>query len=354
MGKEQTHYMPVEALGITEELSQQLETALLRSEARKGEWEHFTPEFIGTQVQSMDINDALRQIYDGQKLFQEARISQPESTIKINSDLPVSIVFFGDWHMGSIYSDHKEILRKVQKVIETPNTYVIFMGNLIDNAIPAKYPNNMLVNAIPPDKQVIMMRQIAMKLNEHDKVLGAVTNPCHEGWTFSAVGQDINALIFGFPERKFPVLENGGRLNIHLPKAKYLGAIYHQVGPYESNFNETHALRQLNRLQLRMEADFVAGGHKHVAAADEVYEGTGKHRKLVAYIRTGSEKGTGEIYDQWAIGKYGQTGEPSGQVLHLFPFKKGVACEVDFDIGMLAHESLYLQAMVQRERAGKI
>ena len=345
---ERLHYIPPEARGLTEEEDQVKNLIKVRGD--KASWKHFTPEFVGTKSQEYKIPELTNQINEAAKRFLEGRISQPEGQVKIKTDLPIAIAFLGDLHLGSIYTNTNEVFRKVEEIKETPNMYTIFMGNLIDNAIPSQFPNNMLVNAIPPDKQVMMMRNIAEDLNRHGKVLGAITSPCHEGWTFKHAGQDVNALIFGFKSRKFPVLQNGGLLHLGIGSQEYLGALFHQVGPFESNFNETHALRQLNRLNLDMKADFVAGAHRHFSAAEVVYEGNGNTRHPVAYIRSGTEKGTGEIHDQFTVDRYGKTGEPTGQTLHLWPDKKRLMANCDFDTGVLAHECLYLTEVAKKER----
>lgn len=340
-------YIPVEALGLTEEAEAEREVIASREWAH----EHFTPSFVGTKAQECDVSELVKQIKLGEENYERGRISQPEGKVIFSTDLPVSIFFVGDIHFGNVYTDHDSFFDDLKRIQETPNAYIVFMANLIDNAIPSQFPDNMLVNAIPPDKQVIAMRKIIQDLNEKGKVLGAVTAPCHEGWTFKKTGQDVNALIFGFPERKFPVLENGGLLYLQFPKAEYLMALYHQVGPYESNFNETHALRQLNRLNLRMRADVVAGGHKHVASVQLAYEGVGRERRPHAYIRTGTYKGIGKINDQYSIGKYGTTGEPSAQSVILWPNKKQIEVFLDLETGILAHESHYIREMIKRKKS---
>jgi hypothetical protein len=220
---------------------------------------------------------------------------------------------------------------------------------LIDNAIPAQFPDAMLANAIPPDKQVVAMRKIIQELDEQGKILGAVTSPEHEGWTWKHTGQDVNALLFGFEDRHFPVLENGGRLNLHLPKAKYVVALYHRIGPFRSNFNVTHGLKQMNRLKLQMEGDIVVGAHYHVAGVEMVYEGTGKHRKPNAYIQTGTYKGIGKIHDEWMQGRYGSSGMPTCQSVILWPRKRRIEAFLDFETGMLAHEAHYVREVVRKE-----
>jgi hypothetical protein len=347
MTPEKPVYIPPEGRGLTEE-EDQVRKNIGKLGGRKSEWKHFTPQFVGTKVQSVKLTDLVKQINRGAENFEKSMIEQPKGWVEIKTNLPISIAHLGDLHLGSIYTDTNEVLRKMKEVVETPNMYCVFMANLIDNAIPAQYPDSMLANAIPPHEQIILMRSLAEKLNAEGKILGAVVSPCHEGWSWKVAGQDINALIFGFEGRKFPVLENGGELYVKVGKQAYLGALYHQVGPFESQFNETHALRQLNRLQLGMRADWIAAGHKHYAAAQISYEDYGDHRKPVAYLRTGTEKGTGKIHDKWANERYGHSEEPTGQMIHLWPNGRKIEVSLDFDTGLLAHECFYLTEMAKK------
>lgn len=335
--------------GLTDEQAR-LGEAAAKSKSG-GKWDHFTPEFVGTKAQEFSLGDLQRQINASRDIFLAGRLSQPEGEVRIDSPWPIAIAFLGDLHLGSIYTNTDEVLRKVDVVKRTPNLYACFMSNLIDNAIPSQFPSNMLVNAIPPDKQVVMIRKITEELNGMGKLVGAVTSPCHEGWTYKHTGQDINALMFGFPERKFPVVENGGRINIHAGEALYVLALFHQCGVYESNFNETHALRQLNRLNLGMEADCVVGAHRHVATAQVVYEKTGEHRKTVAYIRSGTEKGTSIPHDQYSVDRYGTTGEPTGQILHIWPNERKLDATCDFDLGVNSHMDHYMMAVAMSHLA---
>lgn len=345
--KEAQTYIPVEALGMTEEMSEEIETR--KSYKGKRDWEHFTPEFVNTHVQSEDLNDLLRQSIEVRKNYEKGRLEQNEATIKFSQDLPISIAFMGDLHFGSIYSETDEIVRKFNEIRDTPNMYVVFMSNLIENAIPSQFPSNMLNATLTPDKQVLGMRKMIEELNAKGKVLGAVTSPCHEGWTWKHTGQDINQLIFGFEDRKFPVLENGGKLLLEFPKVTYQGNLYHQCGPFESNFNETHALKQMNRLVLQMKADFVAGAHRHVNAVETVWEGFAEDRKTVTYIRTGSEKGINKLHDSFSIGKMGKTGEPSGPILTLYSDHRAMIGNADFDTGVLCHEAVFIKEMIKNQ-----
>lgn len=343
-------YIPNEALGITNEMEEAKEARA----SKVGEWEHYTPEFVKDNAKTVDTKALLKQADIVSRNYESFKLSQAEATIKLKGSLPIAIVGLGDLHLGSIFSNTKEIQRKFKEIEETPNMYVVLMSNLIDNAIPSQFPSNMLNNSLNPDKQILVMRSMIESLNKKGKVLGAVTSPCHEGWSWKHAGQDINELLFNFEDRNFPVLQNGGKLTIKFDKQKYTGYLFHQVGPFESNFNKTHALKQLNRLTEGMSGDFLFGAHRHVNSTETTWEGNGKDRKVVAYLRTGCEKGTGNLHDDFSVGRYGRTGEPSGPVLHLLGDKRGIMTNADFDMGVLCHQNLYVGEIVKREKNEKV
>ena len=343
---ERTHYIPPEAYGSSIEEQELVDVLGIRA---KAQWSHLTPQYIGTKTQALNIPQMEREMTSFQNRFQEARITQPEGLVKFDTELPISVFFVGDVHYGSLYTDHKRFRREMEEIKATPNAYIVFMSNLIDNAIPSQFPDGMLSNSIPPDKQVIAMRQIVQDLDQSNKVLGAVTSDCHEGWTAKATGQDVNALIYGFEGRNFPVLENGGRLNLKFPKSKYTLGLYHKIGPFRSNFNYTHGLKQMNRLKQGMECDVIVGAHYHCGSVEETYEGNAEHRKMHIYVQSGTYKGVSKIHDQWSMAKFGSTGQPSAQSVTFWADQRRMMGHLEYDTGILAHESIYLTEMVKKD-----
>ena len=347
---ERTHWIPAEYFGLSEEevADAEVSTAYNFAKERK-KWAHFTPEFVDTKIGDMKVDQAMRWLDEGQTNYRESSIYQYEAEVKFNTDLPVTIFGMGDFHLGSVYTDHNEVMRKLQLIQDTPNAYLVFMSNLIDNAIPGRFPDGMLQNTMPPDRQVVLMRKIAQELNAKGKILGAVRSSCHEGWTGKVAGQDINAMMFGFPERRFPILENGGEITLKFPGFSKLMGLYHKVGPFESNFNETHALRQMNRLNHQMRLDIVWGAHKHNTASLMTYEGVGTKRRPVFYARTGCEKGTGDIHDAWSMDRYGASGEPTGPSITILP-NGDMDHHLEFDMGILAQEAYICYELYQKAK----
>lgn len=348
-----TVYIPPEARGLTEEELNEKEMAGKALKEGKETWEHVTPEYVRTKSSILDLREVERQIYLAQQNYERAKITQQTAQICFQTDLPVSIFFVGDVHYGALDTDYVAFKKVIKGIEDTPNAYIAFMSNLIENQIPAKFPDGMLNCAIHPEQQTIAMSKIAQQLSEKGKVIGAVVSPCHEGWTDKVCGQDVNKLIFDFAERHFPVMENGGTITLTFPGAEYSLVLFHQVGPFESTLNETHGVRQQNRVNLGMRGDIVVGGHKHNAAALMAYEDNGEFRRPVAYIRSGTFKGSGESRDQFSVGRYGTTGEPTGQSVILWPNKKKMNVFLDFEEGILAHESIYLHEMYKRDQAQK-
>ncbi len=336
---ERTHYIPPEAIGQSwEEDSREVRAAL-----EGADWTHFTPEFVGTKVQELDIEKVQEEMSRFRTIYEDGRIGQIEGRVCFGTTQPVTVFFVGDVHYGSVYTNHERFQEEMMRIAETPNAYIVWMSNLIDNGIPGKFPANMLANSIPPDKQVVAMRKICQELNDQGKILGSVTSDCHEGWCYQVAGQDVNAMIHGFEGRKYPVLENGGRLILETPGAEYTVGLYHKIGPFRSNFNLTHGLKQMNRLKQGMECDVVVGAHYHNAAVEECYDQIGTRRKQIIYIQSGSYKGIDDLHDSWAIERFGATGEPTAQSVTFMTTQRQMDAHLEFETGMLAHESYLLR-----------
>ena len=299
---------------------------------------HVTPQFLDLKANTLKLRNIVASNEQLRRNKEDSTITQSHATVEIKTDKPVSIVHMGDTHVGSVFTELKEVLRKFMKIDQTPNTYTILMGNMVDNAIPAQFPDGMLTSTMEPEEQVGFMRKIFRKLNEHGKIIAAVASPCHEGWSYKKAGQDVNNLLYDFEGRNFPVFENGGELDIKVGDQEYKAGLYHQSGPFNSNFNPNHATRQMHRLNLLMSKDWVAAAHNHVGDVEETYEGTGDTRKKVVYVRTGSEKGTGKLHDKFIQDRSGKTGQPTGQTIHLFPGAKQILGNLDFDEGIDAHK----------------
>lgn len=345
------HYLPEtvkdELMSLHDSISAKSETI------SKDVWEHFTPEFLDTQSGSIDVPEAIKLQHDRRTLYESARSSQIEAHVKIPTPHIATIYHFGDIHWGSVFCNDKLWDEYRTKVMETPGAYIMFYHNLVDNAIPAKFPSNMLRNGVPPDVQFSVMQSWIKELDAKGKILGAVTSDCHEGWSWQQTGQDASKLLYGYEGRQFPLLENGGILDVSVGNETYQIGMWHKQGPFHSNFNTEHSLRQLRRLRHESTTDIEVGAHYHDAVASADWSGALNRLKLAHYLAVGTFKGvpSGDeknyITDRWAVDKFGSSGEPPGVSTTLWPDVHRISHEVDFETGLEKHLSLRTYYLVK-------
>src|SRR3990167_4815499 len=83
-------------------------------------------------------------------LTHEADVGQETATFLAHGEypnLPINIVYMTDIHYGNRGTDY-DLLQEHFKIIEeTPNTFVIFGGDEVDNFSPSKHPRRMFRGA---------------------------------------------------------------------------------------------------------------------------------------------------------------------------------------------------------------
>lgn len=312
MGKESFSYAPEE---IKQEWNEVFGAIAEKAGGMtEGDWSHFTPAFLDTKTQDLDTLQILRTIQEGQKVARAEKISQPEAKVKIDTALPASVFFIGDIHLGSTFTNTKLWEAHRQAILDTDGAYVVFLHNLVDNAI--KFEGGHLDNVIHPVEQFKLMQAEIKQLDKAGKVLAVIDSDCHEGWSYVKTGIPASNLLYGYQGRNFPVLENGGLLNLQVGKEKYDIGLWHKAGPFNSQFNPEHALRQNRRMSGRL-TDVEAGAHNHVSAVSEDWEGYKERGKKVVYVRCGTYKGVWlkdktPLHDRFVVDRRGISGEPPG------------------------------------------
>ncbi len=272
------------------------------------------------------------------------KLSEVEGRVTIPAHHPITIFHVGDIHWGSVYTNAKMWDEHRRAILKTPGCYVLFYHNLVDNAIPAKYPNNLLANFTPPNEQFKIMRRWLRELNEAGKILAVIEGDCHEGWSWDAAGLSAAELMYGFAGRRFPVLENGAILWLTVGRVQYCIGMWHKQGPFNSNFNPEHSLRQNRRLYHEGKTDIEVGAHNHIACASASWAGSRMSLKTVFFMRVGTYKGTEEnsaighvgewITDKFNVDRRGISGEPPGASNMLWPDRKLIDASLTFELGL--------------------
>jgi hypothetical protein len=310
-----------------------------------------TPEFLDKKATDYTYEYAAQQVKARREKYEAGRFYQETATVKIRGRDPISVTMIGDVHFGSALSDEERFEADAKRIEEHEGQYAVLMGNLIDNAIPGQFPSNMLANELHPEEQVAAMRQRIAQMDNKGKVLAALGAPCHEGWTWSHAGQDVNRLLF--EGRNFPVLDNGGELTIKVGEGgkeqDYKIALYHQIGRFESQLNKSNAPQRMQQLR-NQEADVVVGAHRHIGEAMQTYVGQDeKTRKPKVFIRSGTYK----TKDKWARDRGFGSGEPGGESVMLWPDQKKMQPFLNPETATETHEAIKQANELKRMGMGK-
>jgi hypothetical protein len=313
---------------------------------------HVPPVTPELKQPSLDLS----QLYETMQAKQDLAIAngmrQRSAEVNIPTELPVTVFMVGDIHHGSIFTNEQMWRSHKEQIEQTPGAYIALMHNLIDNAQPTTFPNNMLNNTIVPEMQFESMKQQVQELNDEGKIVVAVSGSCHEGWLWRNSGIDADKLLYDVVERNFPILQNGGILHLTVGNETYDVGLFHEQGPFNSNFNPEHSLRQNRRLQDRR-TDVEVGAHHHVSSVTMDWEGNPATGQPVAFVRAGTYKGVwpegGGIDDAFVVDRRGITGEPPGNSVTFYPDEHRMVANMGFENGIDQTNQVRLGEAIQKE-----
>ena len=131
------------------------------------------PELLGEKVGD-EKTDYEQLKIDHQRKFDylSAKNTAAKEKTVVFENGPVLIVFFGDQHIGNKGTDIKRMFKELIIAVQTPNTYVFMMGDVVDNFIVSKLLAKNFSAAVGIEEQ--------WKLAQHymsiagNKLLGAV------------------------------------------------------------------------------------------------------------------------------------------------------------------------------------
>lgn len=269
-------------------------------------------EFHDRKNVGNSIEEYLEHLIKHQEEQQKFDDRQTSVTIDIDDDKPIGIVFTGDWHVGGLYTAHKEMLRDFRTMKETEGLYNITMGDYGDNYNQNSHKGGMFEQIENPDRQKELILYFFTKFLGEKNL--AVLKGNHDNWSYRETGEDFVKYIAR--EIESPYLWYGGEINIRLGNQVYkIIARHSYIG--SSALNTTNSQR---RLFDETQGDIIALGHLHF---NESHAKT-KAGKDTVWIRTGSYKITDD-YTQWAVG--GAKGDIRQPMVILFPDQKKI---IDF------------------------
>lgn len=264
--------------------------------------------YLDRKNETDTVQDYLNLLIKSQEELQRFDDRQTSITLDIDDDKPIGICFTGDWHVGGLYTDHKQMLKDFAMMRNTDGLYNVSMGDYADNYTQSAHKGGMYEQVANPDKQKeVILHLFSEYLGEKNIV---VIKGNHDNWTYKETGEDFVKHIARTIDS--PYLWYGGEINIRLGD-QYYKIRAHHTWQGTSALNTTNSQR---RLFDASHADVIALGHLHWNETHAKSVGG----KDTVWMRTGSYKITDD-YTQWIAGAKSDTRVP---MVILFPDKKKI------------------------------
>ena len=230
--------------------------------------------------QPIDYEASIRALQVLQEQQARTEVAQKECNIKINTQDPVAITFFGDTHIGNYETDHARLLESFKKIKSTRNMFMAFTGDIADNMSWVRE------NGISQATTEIMQGEIAMQamseLDEAGKVLFQLDGN-HDHFVRSFM-----ETYFG--KVTYPLLGiNHGTAHIQVGDQNYDVLAFHKITMGNSSMSPF--LRCQRALEyFNPNADIVVAGHTHRLAVGRYAMGVDGSKKMRTMIETGTMK----------------------------------------------------------------
>lgn len=267
--------------------------------------EHVLPEFLDLKISSLSWREALTTIRQEQDLVSKADVGQHEATVKISTDDPIILVPTADWHLGSLGTDYGAFERDLDFILQTPNLYLIDVGDGIDNFHNFKSAEAVLGQAIPPKVQRLLLEKILEELVNQGKLIARTWSNHMEGFDERVFGGSIDRI-----NELCPYLKDDGRLHLTVGETTY-----HIMAKHIFSGKSIYHVNQGAKRSARLEwpdADILISAHTHDGPEFDFFNYNG--RKVLA-----AKVGTYKVNDSHARRYRGPSPTNSTQGIVLFP-----------------------------------
>jgi len=226
--------------------------------------------------------DGIEMAKQVQKVHKSASTSQDHSAFHIDTDKPISIVALGDTQLGSFGTDYDLFCKVTEEIINTPDMYVILLGDLLQMAIKMRGVAEVQDNILRPDLQIAFLESWLDDVQH--KVIAST-------WCNHAVMREENGVGYSTTARilgKRGIYHNGiGHLDIKVGEQLYKFAISHNFQGF-SIHNPMHGMMRYIRHN-SPDRDVVLQGDKHQPCFNQFFHnGEKKTTIMCGSIQTSS------------------------------------------------------------------
>lgn len=262
-----------------------------------------------------DVDNYLDAMIKLQKSAQRLDTKQVRASIRINSNKPIGVAYWGDWHIGCAGTAYVLLKEDVRKIRDTEGLYFIGSGDYKDNYVTGTHAGGEFGQIIQPGMQDLAVKRYMSQVA--DKCI-ALIRGCHDDWDKKQTDKDFLESLCEITDSIN--LWHGGELTIKLGEQEYLWRCRHRY-KYQSSLNVENAMRRIMETQ----------GPCDVAAEAHLHNGFTMKRHLMGQYRVLLRSGTYKVWDEFGQKIAGYKGKPSVPVVIMSLYKHAMVEELMLD-----------------------
>jgi len=272
------HGIDTDSYAFQMHLYRHLNRSKVKSTAQRDENQYGT-DAISTdkKLTSFSYKDIIPFIQGLQKISKQASFNQEKAAWRIKTDKPIVVATVADLQLGSWATDYDLFMRVTDEIINTPDLYVLLLGDILQMAIKLRGVLEVSDNIIPPKLQYYFLESWLQDIQY--KVIASTWDNHSVMREEAQAGYSTYAAIFG----RHTIYANGiCHLDTIVNDITYKWAITHFFRG-KSMYNKTHAPERYLRMEFP-EGDIAAQGDFHEPGISKFWE---RQKEYVAIV-TGS------------------------------------------------------------------
>lgn len=219
------------------------------------------------KIGEMDFYEVISHLKEGQRLQKKASWSQDTAVVEFpNATTPICILPISDTHLGSWSTDYDLLEQITKEIVETPNLYVMLVGDLNQMAIKMRGVAEVMDNALKPELQDLLVeRWLDLFL---PKVLCA-------SWDNHAIMRQENQMGYSphasMIKHRVIYFPHIGHIDIKVGQQTYKVAVSHKFRG-SSYLNPLHAQMRYMRME-GLDREICVQGDTHTPGMNIYYDG---------------------------------------------------------------------------------
>jgi hypothetical protein len=215
-----------------------------------------TPHVGDKKIGELDWREMLNATKEFQQYRKTTSWSNDQATWELDTDQEVGIAIIGDWHWGSWGTDYSLIERLTDEIVNTPNLYIIVVGDMEQMAIRLRGVSEVTDNMWPPELQHAFTESWLKTVK--DKIVCA----CWDNHSVEREERGSGTSVYKWIMSRHVTYFNGiAHVDVRIGRQMYRFAVSHRFRG-SSMFNPTHAHGRYIR-QEGHDREIVVAGDTH-------------------------------------------------------------------------------------------